>query len=689
MAVQVYNREGLKYAAPSAGSKLERFLLSGPYVAAPEGIKRITPQESTTKSGPIRDPILYQYYGLAYALGLWWKFVGYPSWTELIIGIALFHAITIGLCYILLRQFSGFVLSTLSALLLGLNHVMLYFALCNFRDSSRLLFIVASFLLLAILLKPFFSWKRTIVSGIAGGLLLFIGMGFRSDFLFLVPFIIIAVFLFHGKSIWGAWLHKAIFSVLLLAIPFILSATLIPKTTKIPNNQHVTYIGLSPELLDVLSAPNPHYYWGRWYSDIFGFVAGNTISYQRYNLPNEMPNKPENYAKALNGELVRLAYYYPYDLSMSALACIFNGTVKAQQQAESLFKMTSNMPFYQAARIFSKGLLEHIPSWVVAGVIFLFLICNACFSYRRFLFFLIMGMLFLGMYAIQFSLRHYYFHLLLPCVCAAFVGTFIWRLIFTLLHFRKKALQYWSNAMPRIGSRLGGALLTFSLLGIILLGLKIWQNHVLAVEIERIPGLLQTRLTIKTSENTSIPEDAANVIFKRDVKNWEDIRNGNVFLTFPALGEEVLKAKNPRAPWNTWGYGEYLVCYFDLTKSDLSEIPIWVHYQLKGQSRPLAILNPTYLNKTRDFSEKLELPISTRDTYVMVLPIYFGNISSFCGIELSKEARKSLAGAFVFDAPAEMFAHVFIWSPISRKNFPKLNRFFTLQDVFQLNNKNL
>ena len=433
VVMSIYNTGEVKGLVAVPGSKLDDFLK--PETKLNQGsrddhtLPTITKEETTPQQYK-GATCFYESTGIAWLVALWWKIIGYPDWSTLYILFSLFYSLIAVAAYCALRQITGIVPSTILGLLLSAYPSMMHQVLFGFRDGIRALFCFIAIAILLYQLKGSFRWKGTIISSFFLLVICSLSTYFRQDFIVLIPFIVVATLLFHGK-IYANYIKK-ITIVLSIAIGIIVSLN-IPGTLNYDAMGHVLYIGMADHpYMDLLHFSADNYTKGIAPSDRYGIMCAAGQSYRDRGTINLEPFSKE-YDQECRKEIYSLFKVYPYDFFRMALSSSIQSMRIGSRFVARRLQWIDSAPGYESFQEHSRKFYSDVPSWLYLLFVSLTALLFLGGGFYKNMYVIVPFMFISGIYCMQFDIRHYFYLLLVSLLLAGFVFDRYLRILFILL----------------------------------------------------------------------------------------------------------------------------------------------------------------------------------------------------------------------------------------------------------------
>ena len=347
---------------------------------------------------------LYQsaWYYLLLTVGATWSVFG-VSWSSLGPLFGLLFGLTTGLAFVLFRLGMGRPLALLCAVAFAVSTSHLS-NVPHLRDYAKAPFVLALIVTMAALVYGRASRRRLVIVSAAGGVVLGIGYGFRTDLLACIPPLLVSLWLFApgGALQHVAWKVQA--TVVMLAAFLIAGWTPIRQVTGEGGCQwHVTLLGLSSYFDDGLRVGAASYDWGP-YSDLFLYSAVASHTRPDSSAASGLRYCGTDYDRYTAAYMATIARHVPGDFATRALA-----SSVAILDLPAAWR-TSPLPSYDGSFYdWRQRRLEDLMGWGPLLVI-PFLMLAAAHDLRIGLWALFTLLWFGALPMLQFANRHY-FHL--------------------------------------------------------------------------------------------------------------------------------------------------------------------------------------------------------------------------------------------------------------------------------------
>lgn len=646
-ALGVCAGEGVKSPVCTPQDKVYKFIEQG-YSLKDSTLDTILPGE-LPKEFKAWGTIVQKYPGIAILIGYWWNLLGQMSWQNLVVLLALWHAVTLSGIYLFYRLFMGRIQSVLFMYPLIFYLDNTFFAVTSFRDSGRELSLVVALFLLGMLLQRGFRWRKVIWTSLPCGLFLGFSFGMRSDFVTVLPFAAIALFFFQGSRRHFMWIKKMAFT-LIFAVAFAIGyypAFQVPITLENEAYEHVVYIGMTPGWDEAMGLQdNPYYKWGTIFNDWYGNAVGCGLSLYRHGEIHISMNK--KYAANMRGELLRIAGNFPGDIIQRAL--VANVLV---HQPPYAFHTPPGLPFATQGNQLKKCFHE-LPNWFFCTGSLLMIFLIGIWNWRKAWLLCTLGLMLFGITAVQFMSRHYTFYLFLVILGAGFCIHLLFRLLGILLRFRSRAWKRFLSAknLRRICRNGGMVLLYGMLLGGVWYGAESWQNRNLRRRFAETLELPRQEMQTET-HSVNYEENLAGVSIPALTENsfgsWYPVSNGKRVSAWSCI----------------------LVWEFEIPENDpIPDLSLTLEYDYTHKDytkKPLRAPVPA-----GNFTTTSVLPITGAGRYYYVTPVYYliGR-GHFQQLTLPAAERKYLTKVLRITEPEKLFYNGTLWIPPVR-DFDKM-----------------
>jgi len=619
------------------------------------------------------------------SLAAWWHLTGVLSWDYLFLLIAIFVGVTNGMTFLLFRVFMGRILAFSLSLPVIFYHHNYITGMINFRDYSRGLFVIAALLLTGILLQRSFGWFKTCVVPILFGGLLGFGMGFRNDFIFILPFVGLALVIFGAGSWRARWLRKLIF-ILLFCGSFIGGSW---NTYKFVREQgsglyHIVHKGLSvPMDMELGIPPIDYYKWTVEFSDGSAEMISSSIAAYRQQTFAVVMEK--SYDEALKGELLRLFRYFPSDVigrAVSGTICLlrlpeielldcdnpYNGNHNRLVWRQYSFTHDYNvdMPFYPIKAFFNR--MWHWISgetWVVFGLL-TFLLVGA-FDWRRALFLLLLTVVITGITTIEFTPRHHFYLYFLGLLCLGFLIQFAFRMLRRIYCFpraMRNRLRRWCwkhSCLRQLAFTLIGAALLLLLWALV----AVYQNVVLQKSFAETAKMEMAEVPFEIVELNLPKKPSLVLVSVPDMKKER----------FLQANPQMAALQDGATGWrlNKGWFSQFLVAEFDF--QSLPDESVFKLSNEYGWAKKALI---DYFSPRGNWSYQATLPVDRPGRYLFIIPVYYSTkptpLIQYEGLVLDRKYLQALKSIKVITHPEKLFVHGIFWIPVDRKDFSLVRR---------------
>ncbi len=347
-----------------------------------------------------------------------WMFTGI-AWSRLAPLAGLFFGITVAMSYLLLRLVSGRLLATVGAAFV-LTSPLFIVELPQFRDFSKVPFMLGLAWLMAQLLTLSTPWRRLAVS--AGyGAVLGIAIGFRNDSLITIPPFVMLVLASRHSAQLHVWRWRG-GALLLAGITFVVFSSPVLRAYTDGGgaaSSHAAFLGMMRPVESVLGISNGGLYEiGYGLEDSYAAAVISGYASRAAGAPRSIAGHSPEYDAAATGYGLALVRMLPADALARAYAAIDRVVAMPSGAAEtqSISYIESLRPFYAArSRILLTLWWIWLPGVLTAILLVslrdlrLALLLAALFGY------------FCGYPAIQFNERHVFHLSLIPIAAVAFV----------------------------------------------------------------------------------------------------------------------------------------------------------------------------------------------------------------------------------------------------------------------------
>ena len=365
------------------------------------------------------------------AVGLAWRVLGI-TWSGMAPIFGVLFALTLTSVYGIFRLAvgRGLAVAGVVALMLSTLHLM---NLPHLRDYAKAPFVLTVIFTLGLAVTRPFTWPRAIGTGLAAGMVLGIGYGFRTDFLVLLPFTAVTFLCFAGPLEWRS-VPRKLTAVAVFAVTFVALAW--PILTVVNQRGgcqwHVAILGLADQFTSELRvAPGP-YDVGYGYFDDFAHREVSSHAARTAGHFEHIEDRSRDYDAASAQYLLDVARTVPADFATRAVAAVI-GTLRLPSSSTGPPLRDWLSPIYVARNLLLRVLA------VTAVVVVPAAIAVVALVSPRVAMFLLFSLLYLGGYpAIQYANRHY-FHL-------EFIGWLAWLMLL-------RAAWIWMAAARHVGPK--------------------------------------------------------------------------------------------------------------------------------------------------------------------------------------------------------------------------------------------
>ena len=280
-----------------------------------------------------------------------------------------------------------------------------------------------------------FTWPRAIGTGLAAGMVLGIGYGFRTDFLVLLPFTAVTFLCFAGPLEWRS-VPRKLAAVAVFAVTFV---TLAWPILTVVNQRggcqwHVAILGLADQFTSELRVTPGPYDVGYGYFDDFAHREVSSHAARTAGNFEHIEYCSRDYDAASAQYLLDVARTVPADFATRAGAAVI-GTLRLPSSSTGPPLRDWLSPIYVARNLLLRVLAVTAVVVVPAALALVALVSP------RVAMFLLFSLLYLGGYpAIQYANRHY-FHL-------EFIGWLAWLMLL-------RAAWIWMAAARHVGTEGG------------------------------------------------------------------------------------------------------------------------------------------------------------------------------------------------------------------------------------------
>lgn len=357
-----------------------------------------------------------------------WKITGQVDWNTLDYLKAFLFAVTIVLTYGLSRTLLGYWGAVAIAVLFAFSSLNLIY-LEHLRDYSKAPFLLAVLLSMAYLIRGDIPLRKQLWIAASCGVVLGIGLGFRTDLLLMFPIVLIGIALFSRT-----WNFTGFREKILLIFSFLLVATFVgyPYLQVLGqgggNTAHVILLGLAPDFDRVLKVAGSGTELLERYND--GYVMALLSSWTGRHLELDTPE----YEQAGWNYLMTLVSYFPHDFFVRYVSAVWRLFELAPQYSlvlpfegklEIFYSLSSRISNIQAA---TTALFA--PSLVMAW---------GWTQSKKATFFAILVILgIFGSQFLQFDPRHYFYLQAISLLIFALCLRTIVNMLFDLINWKNK-----------------------------------------------------------------------------------------------------------------------------------------------------------------------------------------------------------------------------------------------------------
>lgn len=293
-----------------------------------------------------------------------WSVTGI-SWSGLAPLAGAFFAVTVALTYILLRLVSRPVLAVAGVGLVMTSPLFLI-ELPQFRDFSKVPFLLAIAWLLAQLIAPALSARRLMAVAATYGATLGVGIGFRNDPLITIPPFVALIALARVLGPAGAWRTKAIGLVLAGTLFLVLASPVLRVYTNGggATMPHAALLGMMSPIDAQLGMSNGRAYEiGYGLEDSYAAALISSHASRKAGRPVPIAGHSREYDEASSDFLREIAFTLPADMLLRAYAAIQKVVVLPSGLVE-----TQPLPYAEASwlrRFYSwRGRLAGAVTWI-------------------------------------------------------------------------------------------------------------------------------------------------------------------------------------------------------------------------------------------------------------------------------------------------------------------------------------
>lgn len=414
------------------------------------------PQEQNLNTHLITRTWFY----MMYSVGYLWKITGI-SWPVIDYFVAVLFALSTCFVFGLLRVVTGPWVSFAGALFFAVSPLQRAY-LSQFRDYSKVPFLIASIFLLFVFVQGPLSKAKRFLLAIAVGVVVGIGYGFRGDLIVVVPFAVLVFFFLHPDGLKRNLLQR-LGLILIFITGFVIVASPILQANGSMGSctWHFILGGFADSFTETLGLQRSLYSWLFEANDRSIIFTALSYGERILGLPG-MPVCSLNYDQASRAAGIQFFASFPADFYRRFLAVI-----PAVLNERDLFGLN------------------------------LYVIFSAFFvlwlqSVRRALFFLFVVVYFCGYMFIQFQPRHYFY---LELILWWSIACLIWS-GWQLIRNRKwrASISSW-----QIKSFLAMLVLSFGLVELVKWSADLWQGQSLKNFTGKLEALPREALTLPSS----------------------------------------------------------------------------------------------------------------------------------------------------------------------------------------------
>jgi hypothetical protein len=308
-AVMVAAGEGFVRPLPASDCPLDAFLGNRRAAIHLEDIPAGIPTEP-----PSQFESLHRYSMML--LGGWWRLFGI-SWPAMDGLLSLFFGITCACAYGVLRLGMGRMLALTFTMAFLFSPGMLY-VLPQFRDFGKAPFLMATLLLVGVPIRHRLPGPLMLLSGLSLGIVLGVGLGFRHDFLAVLPVVCATALLFWAGH-WRATLLPRLASVALLIAAFwFTGAPILRAAHGGANSAHNIVLGFSRPYNEALGFNAP-YEIGHLYRDAYAHTQISAHNLYHSGRASGPAYWGSDYEAAGRDYLYTIARTFPADIIRRAL----------------------------------------------------------------------------------------------------------------------------------------------------------------------------------------------------------------------------------------------------------------------------------------------------------------------------------------------------------------------------------
>ena len=265
---------------------------------------------------PSGQQILHHY--LHRSIALYWSIAG-VSWSGLQPLLGFFFGLVVSTSYCLFRLGMGRLLSFAGAMIFLPLHLTF---LPTLRDYAKTPFFLILLLVMGLLVKKRLTRPIFYALSAMAGVVLGVGLGFRSDLLICIPIVLLTIFFFTQQNERTTLRVKALSATLFLGCLAIFYGPVFVRDSHYNNNAHVVIQGLTNKFTDGLAVESSLYEWAHIYSDSWpNFqIRAHHFLYQKHEEPLRYLSK--EYNRAGIRFLLMTLLDFPADMLLRAYAAI-------------------------------------------------------------------------------------------------------------------------------------------------------------------------------------------------------------------------------------------------------------------------------------------------------------------------------------------------------------------------------
>ena len=396
-AVMLATGHGFERPITSAAPKLAEFLNNQRAALAPEDVPEGI---ATVAVSPFERVHRYA----MILIGWWWRMFGI-SWSALDGLLALFFGITCACAYGIFRLGMARPLAAAITVAFIFSPAMLHI-LPQFRDFSKAPFILLTLLLVGIPVRYRLPWPVLILDGLAIGLTLGLGLGFRGDFLAVLPFACVSV-LFFAAGDWRRTLVPRVACVLVLLVAFAVAGGPILRAAEGGSSStHYIVLGLSDPFNKVMGLFAP-YEVGHFFQDAYAHTRTNAHDLWHSSRPAADGLWTENYEAAGRDYISVIASTFPADFvrrALRAVEIILRDVPYVANDVPKIYNRPEFITWMEQARMDYFGWFRH--GGVVLAIAAYLLIAAVNLRWALALAFL--TAMLTGYTSLQFHIRHFF-----------------------------------------------------------------------------------------------------------------------------------------------------------------------------------------------------------------------------------------------------------------------------------------